>query len=304
MKNNGFTLIELLGVVIILAVIFILVFPSVTNILLQSKETVYQKQINDILTAAYNFSLKNINYLPEKNNKSYVTLGQLKYEGLVEVNIKNPETNEIFEDNLVISIHNVGANYKYSNNKSKLEGDYLYTIEEQITDKTLIPKISLDGLSQNSDGNYIMTLDLNEEFDKINFTATSYDDVDLTSEVKKYILINETAVENIDSSKSGIYKVNYSVVDDNGYANSIILNVIIADTISPTLSNLDSVTINKDVTNYDLLNNVTCEDNSGYCDITTSGKIDYGVIGKYIIEYTAQDPSGNTTTQKRVITIE
>ena len=52
------------------------------------------------------------------------------------------------------------------------------------------------------------------------------------------------------------------------------------------------------------MNNVTCSDNSGYCDIEFSGEIDFGVIGKYIITYTAKDPSGNTTTKKRVITIE
>lgn len=304
MKNKGFTLIELLGVVIILAVIFVLVFPVTSNIVSQSKETVYQKQIHDILTAAYNFSLKNINYLPEKNNTHFVTLGELKYEGLIDVNIKNSKTNEFLDDDLVISISNVGNNYKYSNKKAKLEGEYLYKIEEPITNKDLLPEINLNGLKQNTDGNYIIPLDLNKTLDEIDVIAISHDGVDITNKVTKYILFNEKLVENIDSSKSSVYKIKYSVVDDNGYSNMATLNVIIADTIPPTLNDMGNITIDKYVTNYDLLSGVNCEDNSGYCYIDISGEIDYGVIGKYIIEYNVKDPSGNTSIYKRLITIE
>lgn len=308
MKNRGFTLVELLGVIVLLIVIFLLVFPSVTNILSQSEETVYQKQINDILTAAYDFTLKNISYLPQSGEKSYVTLGELKYNGLIESNIKNPKTLENFEDNLVISINNVGANYEYSNENARLEGDYLYTVEiEQLNDLSitdLLPKITLDGLIQNSSGDYIMTLDLKQEFNNVSFSATSYTGEDLTSKIKKYILLDDKTVESIDSTKAGIYKIIYSVVDSNGYANQSILNVIIADKIAPEITFPNNNTINKDVQQFNLLNGVVCTDNSGFCDIETSGVIDYGVVGKYVIEYTSKDPSGNTTIKKRVITIE
>ena len=68
MKNKGFTLIELLAVIIILSILIILVYPSVTNVMTKSKETIYQKQINTILNAAYDYTLQNIN---ESNNHSY-----------------------------------------------------------------------------------------------------------------------------------------------------------------------------------------------------------------------------------------
>lgn len=305
MKEKGFTLVELLGVIVILSLVLMLVFPTVNNILSQSKDTIYQKQINSILSAAYDFSLKNIKYLPEYNQKSYVTLGELKYEGMIDVDIKNPYTDEKFKDNLVISIHNVGASYKNSDSSAKLEGDYLYTLEfDKLKDLSLLPKITLEGLTQNSDGNYILTLDLNEEFTDINCTASSIEDIDLTDKVKKYITLEDSTVDSIDTSKPNIYKINYTVIDDNGYANTTILSIIIADTIAPTITLPENSTINKNVTAFDLMDGVSCEDNSNYCDISTSGKIDYGVIGKYIITYTAKDPSGNTTTKKRVITIE
>lgn len=308
MNKKGFTLVELLGVLVILAIIFAIVSPLVTDILSESKDAIYQKQIDTILNATYDFSLKNLNCLPEYDKKTYITLAELKYEGMIDSNITDPITNEKFADNLVISIYNVGAGYKYSDSYAKLEGDYLYKVEiEKLNDSNildLLPTITLDGLTQNSDGNYIMTLDLNDEFTDISYSSTSYDGTDLTERIKKYILLNDTTVDNIDTSNSGIYKIYYTVVDDYGYANTAILNIIIADTISPTIKFSNENTINKDITSLDLLKDVSCEDNSGYCYIETSGEINFGVIGKYIITYTVKDPSGNTTTQKRVITIE
>ena len=94
------------------------------------------------------------------------------------------------------------------------------------------------------------------------------------------------------------------MVDNNGYANTAILSVIIADTTTPSITLPKENKISKDETNFDLLKNVSCEDNCGYSDIEFSGEFDFGVSGKYIITYTAKDPSGNTATKKRVITIE
>ena len=311
MKQNGFTLVELLAVIVLLAIISMLIFPSVTNIILQSRETTYTKKINTILNATYDFSLKNINFLPDRGEKQYILLSQLKQYGLLPDNLKNPYTNKNFPDNLVISINNVGSGYKYSNQNSILEGDYLYTVEiENLNNssKNLLPTITLTNdlkpLTVNSDGNYIITLDLNEELSNIKYSAHSHDNKDLTNKIIKYITLNDKAVDEIITSKQAIYKINYSVVDENGYSNSIFLNVIVADNTPPTISFPKNTVINKDSINYDLMNQVNCEDNSGFCDIEFSGDIDYGVIGKYIIEYTSKDPSGNTSTKKRVIEIE
>ena len=304
MKNKGFTLVELLGVVVILVVIFLLVFPSVNKILFTSKETVYQTQINKILNAAYDFSLKNTNYLPSRGNKSYITLGELKTEGLIDFNIENPQTKKNFEDNLVISIHNVGANYKYSNLKSKLEGDYLYTIEEEKNNNNLLPTILLEGLEPNSNGEYKIDLELNDEYNEYNVVATSSNGMDLTDKVVKYILKNNEVEEEIDTTKIGIYKIIYTVVDNNGYSKTLVLNIIIKDTTLPEILNLENTTIGKDIKSFDLLEGIVCQDNSGHCDITTSGIIKFGVADKYIIEYIAKDPSGNTFTKERVITVE
>ena len=48
MRKNGFTLVELLAVLIILAIIFVISVPLMTEILDQSKNTLYKKQIDTI----------------------------------------------------------------------------------------------------------------------------------------------------------------------------------------------------------------------------------------------------------------
>lgn len=311
MNKKGFTLVEVLGVIIILAVIFVLVFPSVTNILSQSEETIYQKQINTILNSTYDFTLKNPDYLPNNNQNSYVTLGQLKYDGLIDTNIKNPKTNKKFPDNLVISINNVGSNYKNLKNTSKLEGNYLYTVEldklnnfnsNDIPEMTL--KVDGNEVKINSDRNYIEILNLNDELKKITLSAISKSGKDLTDRITKNIIMNDRSVRTIDTSKQGIYKINYSVVDDDGNANILIYNIIIGDITPPIIIIPEETKINKDTIKFDLSKDIYCEDNSGFCDITFVDTIDYGVVGKYIVEYTSKDPSGNLSTKKRVVEIE
>lgn len=308
MNNKGFTLVELLATITILIIIFLIIVPSVTNIINSSKETVYNKQINTILTAAYDWSLKNINKLPEKDGKTFVTLSELKMNGLVDANIIDTDTKEPFPNDLVISITNVGLSYKNKNSYSKKEGNYLYTVEIKLMKSTEYinkkPTITLDGLTPNSDGTYTTSIDINSTFNNVNYTATSSDGKDLTEQVIINIVYNDRTVQNVNTNKSGIYYIHYTVIDENGYSNVITRNVIVTDSEKPIIILPENNTISKSATSFDLMQGVSCTDNSNNCKITTSGKIDFGVSGKYIIEYTAKDPSGNTTTSKRVITVE
>lgn len=308
MKKNGFTLVELLGVMTILIIISLLVFPSVKNIINSGKETVYQKQINTILDATYDWSLKNINRLPKNNENTFVTLGELKLNGLVDSNIIDTSTKKAFSDDLVISIKNIGTNYKTKDKYSKKNGDYLFTVEIELmsTDEFMLnkPTIELEGLVANSSGDYVTTIDVNTPFKDANFNALSIDGDDLTSRVMVNIVFNDKLVENVDTSKIGIYKINYTVIDDNGYSTTVIRSVIVTDELGPKLTLPENNTISSTLTSYNLMDGVTCEDNSEKCNITYKGEIEFGEPGKYIIEYTAKDPSGNTTTKKRVITIE
>lgn len=305
MNNRAFTLVEMLGVIIVLIAISLLVFPAVESVVNKSKEVVSQTQVNTILKAAYDFSLKNTSYLPSSGETNYITLAKLKNKGLIDANLEDPKTREKYADSLVISISNVGAGYSYDKETSMMEGNYLYKIEfEKLNANLLSPSISLEDLTPNSNNEYILTLNLNGTLDSINYSAESVDGVDLTDKVEHYTTKDGIFIDSIDSSSSGIYKIYYAVVDDNGYSNLAVLNIIIADTEKPVITLPSNNTISTTVSSFNLLRDVNCTDNSGFCDITTSGSITFGTVGKYIIEYTGQDPSGNTTTVKRVITVE
>lgn len=306
--KRGFTLIELLGVIVILMVIFSITLPAIINVTDSSKDTVYQKKINDILTSAYNWSLENPEFLPERDNVKYITIGELKKESLLDSDIKDPQTGKYFSDDIVIEIKNIGSN-KYRKSKySKKSGDYLFTIKRDDKTSSLYkeqkPSIVLEGLNKYSDGNYIVNVNLGSDFSLTSYKATSKDGVNLTSRVVFNITKNDIIVDTIDTTKLGIYYINYTVVDDFGYSTVVVLSVIIQDLEAPNLVIPENVTISSDVEEYDLMEGVSCTDNSDDCNVSIDGKINFGVMDKYVITYIAKDPSGNQVSLKRVITVE
>ena len=144
MNKKGFTLIELLSVIIIIGIIIAIVFPSVSNVLKKSEDVVKDIQINKILDSAYDFTLKNTDFLPENDEIKYITLNNLKKQNLIDSDIKDSNKKN-FPDDLVISIRN--KNIKNKKQKySKYNGDYLYTVEFEFMNSTEYdnnrPKIS------------------------------------------------------------------------------------------------------------------------------------------------------------------
>ncbi len=310
MNKRGFTLVELLGVIVILIIVIALAYPSVILVIDSGKETSEQQQINDILMSAYDYSIKNTEYLPDKDDTTYITLSQLKNDGLLKISIINPISEEEYFDDLVISIKNIGSEYAEKSKYSKKTGDYLYTLEiEKTQEQDYIikkPTIELIGLDSNSNDNYVSTIDVNTDYEEARYKATDKNGKDLTDKVIINILYDGKAVKDIDTTKAGIYYVNYTVVDDEGYASMVTRSIIITDDMEPVLTVPTSTTISINDSSFNLLDKseVKCSDNSGKCDITYTGEIKFGTAGKYVIVYTAKDPSGNTTKAERVITVQ
>lgn len=304
MKNKGFTLIELLGIFIIMAIIAILVVPNVSKVINTGKENINNIQIKKIIDSAYDYTISNIEQLPEYGEKIYVMLNQLKKNGFIDGSIINTTTGEEFPNDLIISVENVGKNYNNTYQKNySIRGDYLYylDLETRLTNNYINnkPKITISGY----ENSLFDSVNINEEFTMPSYSAISYKNVDITDSVVINIIYDSSNIESIDTGVAGIYYINYCVVDIEGYSNCSILSVAITDNELPSLTIPSSVTIGLDITEYDLMDGVSCTDNSGKCDIKISGNIKYGVSGKYIIEYIASDPSGNTKSEKRVITV-
>ena len=64
MHKKGFTLIEIIGIIILLALIGLLVYPTVIRIIGDSKEELYQKNISEIERMAANWTSINEDQLP------------------------------------------------------------------------------------------------------------------------------------------------------------------------------------------------------------------------------------------------
>ena len=113
MKNEGFTLIELLTVLVLLGIISLSAVVAVNKSLDESKQELYDIQINNIIQGARLWADDNVFSLPQTDGENItLTLQQLKDAGLVDKDITNPLTNEPFSNINVIITKN-GNNYDF-----------------------------------------------------------------------------------------------------------------------------------------------------------------------------------------------
>lgn len=115
MNRNGFTLIELLGVVTILAMLGLIVVPTVNKVVSDNKRQLYDVQIRNIKSGASNFVNEHIFDLSIDNNSSLgIRLGTLKSLGYIDNDITDPISKNKFSDDLVIMITNNDNSYSYT----------------------------------------------------------------------------------------------------------------------------------------------------------------------------------------------
>lgn len=117
-KNKGFTLIELLGVIIVLGIIAVIIYPSIEGMLQDSRQRLYNSQIEMIENALEQYAVMYRTDMPKTNGQSVnVTLKQLVDSGLVEEGLENPLTKEPFKEaDLHMVITRYQNNYTYSVN--------------------------------------------------------------------------------------------------------------------------------------------------------------------------------------------
>ncbi len=124
MRNRGFTLVELLATITILAVIALITIPTISNVLKENKNKIYETQIKQIEIAAKVWGSDNLGILPndtdstlemtiddvEKGNvlddykKLIITLQTLQDGGYINDEIKNNKTGELISPNTKIVI--------------------------------------------------------------------------------------------------------------------------------------------------------------------------------------------------------
>ncbi len=112
--KRGFTLIELLAVIVVLGLIAVVITPVITDTLNDSREDAYQKQVDNLIKAANTWSIKNLDKLPSKDNKIFLSLDTLTEDGIVEDDeIINPKTRKKMEGCISISYSSTYNQYEY-----------------------------------------------------------------------------------------------------------------------------------------------------------------------------------------------
>lgn len=115
MKKSGFTLIELIGVITILGVIALIVYPVINDAFLESTTKLSENQKSALENVARIWGTKNTELLSETESY-YLTIDALKRSGLLEnKDILDPETEEKVKGCIKI---------EYQENK------YVYTYDE------------------------------------------------------------------------------------------------------------------------------------------------------------------------------
>jgi len=112
--KKGFTLIEIMAVITILGIIGLIAVITVDKTIKDNNEKVYQMQISNIEDAARIWGTNNLSYLPDNSDEVVsIPLVALKKDGLIDKEITNPKTNELFPNDLYITISYKEGVYSY-----------------------------------------------------------------------------------------------------------------------------------------------------------------------------------------------
>lgn len=278
LTSMGFTLTELIGVIVLIAALMILLVPVVDKQLKESKQKLYQKQIDSIKLGAQNF-YSELNIKLDKNEHMLVYLSELKQTDHIDKELKNPITKAPFPNDMQIEIKNEEGIITYHVLEDSGSDDGGYNNQTPIILMT---------------GENITYINLNEE----------YFDLGASAQVNGNRVDVETIMNTIDVTSSGIYTVTYKATN-NGRISYKTRTVVVKDMESPTITfpeEILTVALNQ-VHSYNFLSDVVVTDNSGEV-ITPTIESNFGALtGLYTIKYIAKDSAGNETIKFRNINV-
>ena len=287
-RNFGFTLIELLAAIFIIGIISVIATPIINRVTNQSRDELYQTQINNITEGAKNWAAKNLIFLPEGTGERItLTLGQLKMDGFIKGDIKNPKNKKLFPNDMEIIVEKGLYGYTYK----VMEGT---GGENDVLDKNS-PSLILNGLAYE-------TVEIHSTY--VDKGVIARDPTGkIISAVDVKIRLNNNLVSSVDTSKIAQYIITYTV-KYNGIETSAIRNVAVKDTTPPKLTIPGNIKIAiEDVAGFDVMLGVVSTDNSLKTPtVTVTGTLS-ALPGNYYINYIATDGSGNKISKMRTVTV-
>ena len=114
MKKNGFTLVELTAVLIILSVLGMIIIPIVEDSINSGKNELYVAQLDSIKASLKKYAVSNINSkIKNVGDNIFLSLYQLKIENYLALDIKDPRTETLLPNDMLLRIHKESKNYTY-----------------------------------------------------------------------------------------------------------------------------------------------------------------------------------------------
>ena len=118
MNNRGFTLIELTGIVLVLAAIFLLSFPTLLTTTRADKEKEYNVMVENLCKAGETYIYSHMSDFSELSNVGSVisiSVNELILYGSVDKNTVNPNTNKNVNKDILeykVTLDGIDCNYK------------------------------------------------------------------------------------------------------------------------------------------------------------------------------------------------
>ena len=149
-SEKAFTLIELLAVIVILAVVALIAFPFIGDIIKASKEKSYEVQVRYILKSAENWVITNMIDL-SKEFDNFVSIDELSDAGYLSTRkITNPITNKKMNGCIFIQYDEEKDNFQYSYNEkdcSIYEKIFITNAEVVYDDSSILDDDSTSSIS-------------------------------------------------------------------------------------------------------------------------------------------------------------
>ena len=121
MKKKGFTLMELLGVIVILGVLVLIMFPPILNQIKKSKQEIRNSTKTLIIDAAKDYYEDNINNYKKMEGMTYcININTLTSEGYLNSKIKDENISDLSNTKIIkMTYHNEKFDYDVVNSCAK-----------------------------------------------------------------------------------------------------------------------------------------------------------------------------------------
>ena len=116
MNKKGFTLIEILAIIILLSVIALITYPIINNLITDSKDELYDKQISELVRLSNTWVTKNITKLKMIDGYTYnLSFDELYEQGFVsDEQVKNPKTGQNLPGCMKVTFNSTNNGYDVS----------------------------------------------------------------------------------------------------------------------------------------------------------------------------------------------